>query len=367
MLWNTQGAASLSFRRCFLTLVQNYKPSLVVLLEPRISGCKADNFIKRSGFDNSYRVEAEDFAGGIWVLWKDFLQIKIVASHPQYVHLQISNNQNFLSWLTAIYASPHPNIRKHLWGELDKLAQIVHGPWIMGGDFNTILYDSGKKGGSLTGLGACNLFHSWFHRHCMHDLQFHGPRFTWSRGSLFKRLDRVIYNSEWTRIFSDSTVLHLPKLSSDHRPLLMRRHGSFPRVSNSRPFWFQATWLTHDGFRDFVAESWNRNLQYVDAANQFRLKVIEWNKKCFGNIFWWKKRLLARLRGIQRAFESYYSWGLVDLEKKLKADLEEVLTQEEIIWHQKARRDWLLLGDRNTSYYHHKTLSRRRRNNIAAI
>ena len=59
--------------------------------------------------------------------------------------------------------------------------------------------------------------------------------------------------------------------------------------------------------------------------------------------------------------------GLLDLEKQLKADLEEVLTQEEIIWHQKARRDWLLIEDRNTSYYHHKTLSRRRRNNIAAI
>ena len=145
MFWNTQGAASPSFRRSFFTMVQNYKPSLVVLLEPRISGYKADNFIKRSGFDNSYRVEAEGFAGGIWVLWKDFLQVEVVASHSQYVHLQISNNHSFLSWLTTIYASPHPNIRKHLWGELDKLAQTVYGPWIMGGDFNTILYDSEKK------------------------------------------------------------------------------------------------------------------------------------------------------------------------------------------------------------------------------
>ena len=53
-------------------MVQNYKPLLVVLLEPHISGYKADNFIKRSGFDKSYRVEAEGFSGGIWVLWKDF-------------------------------------------------------------------------------------------------------------------------------------------------------------------------------------------------------------------------------------------------------------------------------------------------------
>lgn len=57
---------------------------------------------------------------------------------------------------------------------------------MLGGDFNTILYDSEKKGGSPNGVGACRLFQAWFHTHCMHDLHFHGPRFTWSRGNLLK-------------------------------------------------------------------------------------------------------------------------------------------------------------------------------------
>ena len=108
MFWNSQGAASPSFRRSFSALVQNYKPSLVVLMEPRISGYKADHFIKRSGFDKSYWVEAEGFSCGIWVIWKDLFQVEIVASHSQFVHLRISNNNNVLSWLTAIYASPNP-------------------------------------------------------------------------------------------------------------------------------------------------------------------------------------------------------------------------------------------------------------------
>ncbi|KAH9757474.1 reverse transcriptase domain-containing protein [Citrus sinensis] len=109
---------------------------------------------------------------------------------------------------------------------------------------------------------------------------------------------------------------------------------------HSRPFRFQAAWLTNESFQDFVAESWDQTLHHLDAADQFRLK---------------------------RALESYSSKGLSRLEEKLKVDLEEVLTQEEIIWHQKSRKDWLLLGDRNTSYYHHKTLTRRRQNNIAAV
>lgn len=50
-------------------------------MEPRISGDKADNFIKRNNFDKSYQVEAEEFFGGIWVIWRDLFQVEIVASH----------------------------------------------------------------------------------------------------------------------------------------------------------------------------------------------------------------------------------------------------------------------------------------------
>lgn len=87
----------------------------------------------------------------------------------------------------------------------------------------------------------------------------------------------------------------------------------------------------------------------------------------FWEYFLEERHLLARLGGIQRALEEYSSQGLLELELKLKTELEEVLTQKEIIWLQKSRKDWLLLGDFNTSYYHQKTLSRRRRNYITAI
>ena len=69
MYWNVQGAASANFRRSFRTIIKNYNPSMVVLMEPRISGVKADDFIKKSGFDQSHRVEAVGFFGGIWLLW----------------------------------------------------------------------------------------------------------------------------------------------------------------------------------------------------------------------------------------------------------------------------------------------------------
>ena len=65
LFWNCHGAASQFFRRTFKMFVQNYKPKLVALCEPRISGIKADDFIHFSGYDHSHRVKATGFSGRI--------------------------------------------------------------------------------------------------------------------------------------------------------------------------------------------------------------------------------------------------------------------------------------------------------------
>lgn len=65
MFWNCQGATSKGFRLTFRNLIKTFNPAMVVVLEPRINGRKADAFIKNSGFECSHRVEAEGFSGGI--------------------------------------------------------------------------------------------------------------------------------------------------------------------------------------------------------------------------------------------------------------------------------------------------------------
>lgn len=62
-MYSERDRRALSF--LFYSLISSYKPSVVVLFEPRISGKKADPFIKGSGYDRSHRVEAVGFKGGI--------------------------------------------------------------------------------------------------------------------------------------------------------------------------------------------------------------------------------------------------------------------------------------------------------------
>ncbi|KAH9673090.1 reverse transcriptase domain-containing protein [Citrus sinensis] len=365
--YNCQGALAPEFQRTFKALIQKYNPSMVALFEPRISGKKADEFIFRSGFERSHRIEAEGFSGGIWLMWKDCVKVEVIINHKQFIHFRIANDIGFISWVTAVYASPNKHIRNLLWKDLEAVARNVPGPWLLGGDFNTILHPSERRGGSTRLNGVCQRFSDWFHRNQFCDLEFSGPKFTWERGNLLKRLDRSFCNDEWVQKFVNSQVMHLPKLNSDHRPILVNFERVSRQVSGVKPFRFLASWLTDSRFKTFFFETWRGSGDYVNSAGHFITEVRKWNKEVFGYIHKQKNNILARLAGIQRALEWHRSRNLMDLEMNLKRELESILSQEEILWYKKSRRDWIEFGDRNTKYFHRQTIKRRRQNQIVML
>lgn len=101
-----------------------------------------------------------------------------------------------------------------------------------------------------------------------------------------------------------------------------------------------ASWLTDAKFKEFMYNIWDGNMDF-----------IQWNKEVFKSIFERKRTLLAKLNGIQRALEDHGSKNLLDLEDKLTGELQTVLTQEELLWYQKERKDLISWGDKNTKIF----------------
>ncbi|KAI9125663.1 hypothetical protein K1719_003081 [Acacia pycnantha] len=64
LVWNCRGAASKGVAAVLRDMKVRYKLSLVVILEPRISGVQATKVIRNWGFKYSVRKEAEGFSGG---------------------------------------------------------------------------------------------------------------------------------------------------------------------------------------------------------------------------------------------------------------------------------------------------------------
>ncbi|KAE8673707.1 hypothetical protein F3Y22_tig00111774pilonHSYRG00034 [Hibiscus syriacus] len=136
-----------------------------------------------------------------------------------------------------------------------------------------------------------------------------GANFTWKRGSLWKRFDRCLFNEEWAALFPISIVTHIDRVGSDHCPLLFHQPKRNDRTSD-RPF---------------------------------------------------------RIRGIDKTLRRNYSERLIQLDTELRTQLDEVLAQEESLWIQKSRQQWVTHGDKNTKFFHASTMQCRRTNYINSL
>ncbi|CAN1315862.1 hypothetical protein LINPERPRIM_LOCUS29860 [Linum perenne] len=78
-----------------------------------------------------------------------------------------------------------------------------------------------RQGGAEFNASRCRAFNNCLDDCDLIDLGFSGPKFTWFHGQKKRRLDRVVFNAAWMSAFPGSSVLHLPRIRSDHRPILI--------------------------------------------------------------------------------------------------------------------------------------------------
>ncbi|KAA3474394.1 putative Transposon TX1 [Gossypium australe] len=73
-------------------------------------------------------------------------------------------------------------------------------------------------------------------------------------------------------------------------------------------------------------------------------ELKDWTKYVYGYITTRKRDLIKRIANIQRKRD-------LSVDLSLCQELEDALHHEELLWKQKARCDWLKLGDQNTNPY----------------
>ncbi|XP_031115795.1 uncharacterized protein LOC116019654 [Ipomoea triloba] len=322
-------------------------------------------------FDNWIRVEALGFSGGIWLFWNNPLTVNIIFTDPQFILSQVKDNGSEPWFFSIIYGSPTPSLRKKLWRNLDRTLLNINGPWLSVGDYNAVADHEEVSNPRNFSHYRCTGFIDWMFDQGLLDLGYTGSKFTWQRGNsqdTFKaaRLDRALCNLDFQFMWKNLKVDHLPRVGSDHSPILV----SFSNVlepQRNHHFRFLLPCLTHQNLNKIVANQWVTNNLFQTNLTNLAEVLGTWNREEFGVIEKKKKRLLARIDGIQRRLEVNYESGLIRLLKKLQGELEEVLKQEELKWFQKSKEEWIVSGDRNTKYYHAVTFANRRRNKIGAM
>ncbi|XP_021726206.1 uncharacterized protein LOC110693390 [Chenopodium quinoa] len=321
-----------------------------------MGGDQADRIASILGYNGHTRVDAQGFSGGIWVYWKpELVSIDPIIKSNQYITMTISRRGEEPWYFTLVYASPDPTKHNDLWQELSDFASQNNKPWLLAGDFNETRFGWERNSSCNERTRRTERFNHWVEDNQLIEVEFSGSPHTWAWGNSMAtrrsaRLDRALCNSEWGLFFDKARVKHFPAIQSDHCPLLISPNGFAPLETLYRPFCFQAAWLSHENFNEFLCDKWRTDIPLMNLLKSFSSDLQQWNNT-----------------GCSDSFSKWEGLGLLKLEAKLRKELDSVLNQEEMLWYQKARVDWLQHGDRNTTFFHLSMVVRRWRNNIVAI
>nr|XP_023913965.1 uncharacterized protein LOC112025518 [Quercus suber] len=329
-----------------MNLIRIHQPSIMIIIETRVGGDRAKELTDQLPFKGALHADTYSYAGGIWLLWHpEVVDISKLASTEQEIHALVKVKSFNFSWLlSAIYASPRAFKRYCLWDNLSIVWSIHDLPWVLLGDFKEVLCNDDKFGGNPVNIKRALKFKDCLDVCGMMDLGFCGPKFTWSnlrniRVLIFEKLDRCFANVSCRSVFPEAVVQHLTRIHSDHNPILLKLFKD-KGLGLPKPFRFQSMWLSHPTYSQVVRDAWANNGPLVDTIADFSKRVQNWNKAVFGNVFQNKRRLEARLNGIQRTLANGPNDFLIDLDRKLRLEYHSILQLEEDLWISKSRLYW---------------------------
>ncbi|XP_061355349.1 uncharacterized protein LOC133299869 [Gastrolobium bilobum] len=179
---------------------------------------------------------------------------------------------------------PREEKRNLLWQDLRRMSSQVADPWITNGDFNEIAHSSEKKGGATVDITKCQKFAD-------------------------------VLDDSWRLKYTYANVRVLPRIQSDHNPLLVELYANQAHL-RTRPFRFVAAWQQHPMFNSFLDEYWQSN---ETCRKQATRRVIQYSRT------------------------------------------------RRVVVVPKVKGKWIVDGDRNTKFYHLKTIIHMNTNKILRL
>ncbi|XP_056691905.1 uncharacterized protein [Spinacia oleracea] len=262
-----------------------------------------------------------------------------------------------------------------VWQQLEIQASVGTYPWLLSGDFNTILSDGDRiNGGPVTAAEICD-FNNFVVSAGLCTLQSVGGYFSWHKGSgvgkVASRIDWCLGNPAWVMKFSGVPVQYLNFSISDHVPLMVT---CFPDVpEGGKPFRFMNFLADHTQFEPLVKTVWESPgigscmFQLWCKLKQVKCKLKNLHREEFAGISENIDKARSLLASVQQDLVTSPTPELHLQETECIAELRKWLKVDEISLRQNSRIQWLQVGDSNHHYFFSSLKERNRINRISIL
>nr|KAJ0218832.1 hypothetical protein LSAT_V11C300154990 [Lactuca sativa] len=365
---NSRGVGCKVKREWIKTLKSKNHISLLGIQETKTSEFKGklDKAIWGSSSFLCETIDSIGLSGGIATLWD-----------PSTFQCSVTiKGDNFLavkgSWIASkssygfinVYAPNDPSRRKMLWSNLERVICAEDNTrWVVFGDFNAVRSAEERIGSSFCSSTAYH-FNKFIASAGLIDLPIGGRKFTYMSSDCSKhsKLDRFLISHNCSNDWPQLIVTVLPRLHSDHCPLILSSSDS---DFGAPPFRFFNSWLLDDELEGVVKQGWVCNtaigaftslvpLQVVAGKlKNTKEKIKEWRN--YKNVKEHKRveELTKEIDSIDINAELYpVDDSKIELRKNLHRELMDLEAKRILDLKQKSRCKWALEGDENSAFFH---------------
>ncbi|XP_060169362.1 uncharacterized protein LOC132600312 [Lycium barbarum] len=289
------------------------------------------------------------------------IELRVAQQHASKIRKKVE--------FTAVYGLHTIAARKPLWQTLVTMEATIVNPWLIMGDFNAVLNEEDRIGGSQVQDAETQDFANMIDNTGLTMMKATGRFYTWTNSHVHSRIDRALVNSAWMNRWPQVEVEVKDPQFSDHA-LLCVKIGTSPQ-RGAKPFRFLNHLCKHKDFLRIVRESWEKPVYgkgMVEVWNKLKnmkeaMKHL--NTAEFSRVENRIQETRQQLQVLQEKLKLIlHDPVLFEQERVLKHELEKWVLVEESILKQKSRVQWLQLGDTNSAYFHASIKSRLAQNHI---
>ncbi|XP_011075695.1 uncharacterized protein LOC105160127 [Sesamum indicum] len=321
-------------------------------------------------------VDYANVGNRIWLAWDDnAIDVHILDLGEQFIHCRVTNRaDNEIVIITVIYGASEVSGRRALWNSLQTLApQCTDVPWLVGGDFNAVREINEVCGVSGDIRIAMEDFNNSIQEAGLLPMPMQGEWYTWhncstSTRSLWKRLDRILFNDRWLAQFPTSSYHSLTPRTSDHSPLVL--FGDSQHHNNGGMFRFDNYPTLSPDFIPSVQNIWQHEVIGVPMyAVTHKLKALK-------PVFRQQRRNKGDLSHNVQLAKGF----LEEAQNLVSSDRQNELFEhccrfvyakavkiEQIMLQQRAKMQWMKGGDQCSRVFFRKIAQRRAARRILQI